>query len=146
MRSPAVGDCVAATVDDVVEPEPCAAKLADAREDAEPIGEARRLPVSDVRLEHERLDALIAKRLIPARVALEIRNARDLEPHEVDRVVRDALRVGLGKTNHDVGVEAEPVHDRTLRGCISPSAQRGVVSIRARAAPAPARQLRRFGQ
>ena len=36
-----------------------------------------------------------------ARVPLEVLDARDLEPHEVVRVVRDALRVGLREADAD---------------------------------------------
>ena len=56
-----------------------------------------------MRLEHERLDAEVAQPLVAARVALEVLDARDLEPDEVVRVVDDALRVGLGEADPDVG-------------------------------------------
>jgi len=39
--------------------------------------------------------ALLADLLVPACIALEELDAGDLEPHEVVRVVRDALRVRL---------------------------------------------------
>ena len=76
----------------------------------EAIVEARRLEVAHVRLEHERFDPEVTQPLVPARVTLEILDARDLEPHEVVRVVRDALRVGLGEAHLDLGCETEPMH------------------------------------
>ena len=61
----------------------------------------RRREEARVRLEHERLDPLVAQPLVAARVPLEVVDAGDLEPDEVVRVVRDALRVGLGEAHAD---------------------------------------------
>ena len=60
-----------------------------------------------MRLEHERLDALLAQPLVAARVPLEVLDARDLEPDEVLRVVDDPLRVGLGEADADRRREGE---------------------------------------
>ena len=48
----------------------------------------------------------------------EVRDARDLEPDEERGVVRDALRVGLGEADEDLGREVEAVHPLhlTIRG------------------------------
>ena len=78
--------------------------------------EVRRLAVADVRLQHERLDPLRAQGAVPAGELREVRDARDLEPDEVRGVVRDALRVGFGEPDGNVGVEAEPVHARHSTG------------------------------
>ena len=56
-----------------------------------------------MRLEHERLDPEVAQPLVAAGVLLEVVDARDLEPDEVVRVVGDALRVGLGEADPDLG-------------------------------------------
>ena len=110
MRRPAVRDRVAVARDDVVETETRTPKLADACVDADAIVEVGGLQVPDVRLEDERLDPLVAERVVAARELLEIRDPRDLEPHEVVRVVHDSLSVRLGEAHGNVGVEVEPVH------------------------------------
>ena len=74
------------------------------------IVEVRGFPVADVRLQHERLDSLGAQCVVTAGVLGEIGDPRDLEPDEVRRVVRDALRVGLREAHRDVRVEVELVH------------------------------------
>ncbi len=80
--------------------------------DAEPVVEPGRLEVADVRLEHEGFEALFADRGVPARVLGQISNPRHLEPHEVVRVVRNSLGVGLRKADAHVGAEAKAVHAR----------------------------------
>src|SRR5207247_11197609 len=71
--------------------------------------------VANVRLQDVRLDPLFPQLRIAARVALEVVDARDLEPDEVDRVVDDPLRVGLGEPRLQLGREAEAVHPPSLR-------------------------------
>ena len=63
--------------------------LAAARVDLEPVVEARRREVAHVRLDRQRLDALLAQARVAAREAVEVVDAGDLEPDEVARVVRD---------------------------------------------------------
>ena len=63
----------------------------------------RGLAVADVGLGHERLDATLAELRIAARVALEVLDPGELEPDEVDAVVDDPLRVGLGEADADLG-------------------------------------------
>ena len=75
----------------------------------------RRLPVADVRLEHEGLDALVADRRVAAGVFRQVGDARHLEPDEVVRVVRDALRVGLGEPDRTSVLKRNPSTRRTLR-------------------------------
>ena len=53
---------------------------------------------------------LVAQRLVAARVLAQVLDARDLEPDEVRRVVRDALRVGVREADAHVGREREPLH------------------------------------
>ena len=48
-------------------------------------------------LEHETLDTRVTEPLVATGIALEERHARNLEPDEVVRVVRDTLRVRVGK-------------------------------------------------
>jgi NAD-dependent deacetylase len=67
-----------------------------------------------VGFEHERLDAEIPQQLVAAGELLEIRNPRDLEPHQVVRVVRNALRVRLREADAYLGCETEPVHDAEM--------------------------------
>ena len=69
----------------------------------EAVVEPRGLQVAHVGLEHERLEAEVAQPLVPARVPLEVLDARDLEPDEVVRVVDDPLRVGLGEPHPHLG-------------------------------------------
>ena len=81
-----------------------------------------------MRLEHERLDPLVAQPLVAARVLLEVVDAGDLEPDEVVRVVRDALRVGLGEAHAHLGREVEAVGaastPRSKRNSPKPSVSR----------------------
>ena len=82
----------------------------------------RRSEEPDVRLEHERLDPLVAQPLVAAGEPLEELDARDLEPHQVVRVVRDALRVGLGEPDPDRAprsrsLPSPPLCQRTSWSC-----------------------------
>lgn len=99
MGRPAVGECLPVALDRVLVTEACALDVDAARVDLQAIVEPRRLQVADVRLEHERLDAEVAQTLVTAGVALEVLDARHLEPHEVVRVVRDTLRIRLGEAD-----------------------------------------------
>src|SRR4029079_4731260 len=47
-------------------------------------------------------------------VPLEVLDARDLEPDEVVRVVRDPLRVGLREAHFEVRCETEAVHEGVM--------------------------------
>ncbi len=66
-------------------------------------------------LRRQRLEPPVADRLVAARVLLEVRDARDLEPDEEGGVVRDSLRVGLREAHRDVGREREALHGRDSR-------------------------------
>ena len=61
VRRPAVGDELAVALDRVVEAEASAAHVAAARPDREPVVEASRVGVARVRLEGQRVDALLAQ-------------------------------------------------------------------------------------
>ena len=76
--------------------------------------EPGRLQIADVRLQHDRLDAEVAQLLIAAGVPLQVVDARDLEPHEVVRVVGDALRVRLREADTHLGCETEPMHEGAM--------------------------------
>src|SRR3954471_15087981 len=126
MRRPAGGEHLVAPRDLVVEAEARPAQLPDARMDLQAVVEVRRRSVPDVRLEHERLEPGLAQSRITAGELLQVRDARDLEPDEVVRVVRDALGVRLGEPNAHVGAEAEARHHAALYGgdCARRSASR----------------------
>ena len=116
---------VAVALDDVVEAEAGAAHVVAARVHEQAVVEDRRREEARVRLEHERLDPLVAQALVAAGVALEELDAGDLEPHEVVRVVRDALRVGLREAHADRGCEAEGYFPRHTITRASERARRG---------------------
>ena len=77
--------------------------------------EAGPVQVADGRLARGRVHALLDEPLVAAGELPEVRDARDLEPHQVDGVVHDALRVGLAEAHRQVGREAEPVHRGNFR-------------------------------
>ena len=81
--------------------------------------EVRGAVVAEAHLGRQRLDAAVADRLVAAGVRLEVRDARDLEPDDEGRVVRDALRVRLREADADLGREREAVHgaNTTIRAC-----------------------------
>ena len=95
MGRPAVGDHGAGALDRVLVAEACASHVDAAGVHEEAVVELRRCEIANVRLEHDRLEAEVAQTLVAARIALEVVDACDLEPHEVVRVVGDALRVRL---------------------------------------------------
>jgi len=109
----AVGQRLALAFDDVVEAEARAAQVAGRAPDRQPVVEARGGQVADVHLGRQRLDSLRLELRIAAAEAGQIVDPRELEPHEVDGVVRDALCVGLGEAHPSLGLEAE-VHAGTL--------------------------------
>jgi hypothetical protein len=113
---PAVGDQLGTACDGVVVAEARAANVAHARVDPQSIVEPCRDDVAHVRLEHERLESLLLEGAIAAGVLGEVGDASDLEPDEVDRVVRDPLRVRLGEPDGYVRMETEAVDCVTLRG------------------------------
>jgi hypothetical protein len=82
--------------------------------DGQDIVEVRGPEVTGVRLERQRLDAVLTQRRIPAAEASEVGDAGDLEPHEVLRVVRDSLRIRLGEAHADLGPKVEAVDAGTL--------------------------------
>ena len=116
MRRPAVGDGVAVALDDVLVAKAGAANVDAACMDPQPVVELRRLAMTDVGLDRERLDALLAQRGVAPAEAGEVVDARDLEPDEVLGVVGDALRIRLGEADSDLGVEAEAVDGGRLYG------------------------------
>lgn len=68
-----------------------------------------------MRLERKGLDAFCPQRRVAAPEPREVIDARNLEPDEELGVVRDALRVGLGEANLDLGLEAEAVDAGRLK-------------------------------
>src|SRR6185312_12414242 len=85
--------------------------------DDELVVEPGRDAVAAERLEHERLDALVAQGLIAAGELAQVLDARDLEPDDVRGVVRDALGVGVREAHPDRNREGVTVHGaRAYRG------------------------------
>ena len=76
--------------------------------------ELRGLEIANVRLEYDRLDARVAQALVAPRIAREVVDARDLEPHEVVRVVGDALRVRLCEADTHLRCETEAMHEGAM--------------------------------
>src|SRR2546430_8920076 len=104
---PSLCDQLAVPLDAIVEAEARPANVAAARGDHQPVVEAGRRSKADVCVERQRFDALGLQRRVAAAKAGEVLDPRDLEPDEVDGVMRDALRVRLGKANLYLGREAE---------------------------------------
>jgi hypothetical protein len=98
--------------DRVLVAEARAAQADAAAVDHELVVEHRRRPVAAERLEDERLDPTVAQRLVTAGERAEVFDARDLEPHEVGRVVRDPLRIGVREAHAHRRREGEAVHER----------------------------------
>jgi hypothetical protein len=92
----------------------CAAHIDAASVDQQPIVEVCGTQMANVSLDRHRFDAIVPKRLVAASKAVEVVDARHLEPDEVLGVVRDALRVSLGEADTNLGVEAEPVDGGTV--------------------------------
>ncbi len=113
VAGPAVRDDprrVAGALDDVLEAEAGAADVGGADVDAQLVVEAHAAPVAHRGLGGSRVDALLHQALVAAGELAEIGDARDLEPDEIDRVVDDALRVGLVEAHGQVRGEAVAVH------------------------------------
>src|SRR4029077_4595218 len=107
----------------VPEPHPRAAEIPRAHLDGEPVVEARRREVADVHLRRQRLDPGVAQARVAAAEALEGLDPRQLEPDEVDGMVRDRLGVGLGEANAHLSLEAE-VHGGELPTIAAPRVTR----------------------
>ena len=96
--------------DRVLVPEAGSAGRDTASVEDELVVEPHRQPVTAERLERQRLDAAVAKRLVAAGEGAQVLDARDLEPDEVGRVVRDPLRVGVGEADAHRHREGEALH------------------------------------
>jgi hypothetical protein len=115
MGRPAVGDRRSVVAHDrVLVAEAGALHVDAARVYMEQVVEARRSAVAAERLEHERLDTGVAQRLVAARELAQVLDACDLEPDEVRRVVRDALRIGVGKADAHARPERVTLHPPSL--------------------------------
>jgi hypothetical protein len=114
VRRRALRDPLARPLDDVFEAEPRAAEVDTPRMDRQPVVEVRGQQVAGVRLERQGLDTFPPERRVPAPEPCEVVDARNFEPNQELGVVRDALRIGLGEANPDLGLEAEAVDARTL--------------------------------
>jgi len=82
--------------------------------DVEHVVEARRDEVAAERLEHERLEPAVAQRLIAAGVLPQVLHTGDLEPHEVRRIVGDALGVGVREADAHGRRERVTLHRASL--------------------------------
>lgn len=114
MRGPSDRDHLALAINRIVETKPRAAQVAAARVHDERVVEAGRLQVPEMRLEHERLQALVPEHLVPAGEDAEILHAGDLEPDEVGGIVGDALRIGLRETDANRGRKGVSLHGATF--------------------------------
>jgi NAD-dependent protein deacetylase/lipoamidase len=115
VRCPALGQELVAPLDGVLVPEARAAQVEAAAVDAKPVREAGGLEVSDVRLDRQRLDPLRLQSGVAAVETVEIVDTRLLEPDEVDRMVRDRLRVRLREADSNLGRERKAFHARNLQ-------------------------------
>ncbi len=98
----AVRDELAGALDPILVPEAGAAKVGAASPDPEPLVEVGGAVIPDADLGRERLHASVADRLVAACMRGQIGDACDLEPDDEGRVMRDALRIGLGEPDRDV--------------------------------------------
>jgi hypothetical protein len=111
----AVGDYDAFTFDRVLVAEPRATQVDATRPDRQPLVEVRRPVIPNVHFGRQRFDPLGPDSAITAGELGEICDARDLEPDHERRVVRDPLRIRLGKADENVSREVEPLHELNSR-------------------------------
>jgi ABC-type amino acid transport substrate-binding protein len=98
-------DQLAFTLDAVLVAEAGAADVDAPEADRESVVEVGREVVLQLDAGRERLDALLLNRPVATRVIREVGNPGDLEPHDVRRMMGDALGVGLREAHtHLVGV------------------------------------------
>ena len=115
MRGPAVCEQRAVVSHDrVLVAEAGPSQVAAAGADVHDVVEAGRHHVAAEGFEHERLEALVAQRLVAAGVRAQVLDARDLEPDEVGGVVRDPLRVGVREADADGRRERIRLHESSL--------------------------------
>jgi hypothetical protein len=110
MRRPAVGDRLTRALHGIVEAETSAAHVAAGGTDRQSVVETRGVDVTRVRLERQRVDPFFPQSEVAASEAAQVLDPRRLEPNEIGRVVRDALGVGLGKADDELGREVELGH------------------------------------
>jgi len=115
MTCEAVCDELAISLDPVFVREPRSTQIRAARPHPQRLVEVRGAVISDRDFRGERLDAPVADPLVAAGVRSEIRDARDLEPDDERRMVRDALGIGLGEPDAHVGERGEPFHGTNPR-------------------------------
>src|SRR6266511_1843586 len=117
MRGPTLGDSDAVTDagEYVVVAEARAAYIDAARPDAQDVVEDRGCQIPNVCFDDGRLVAGVLERAIAGGELVEVRDACNLEPHEIGRVVCNPLRVGFSKAHAHVRREAEALHGLTLR-------------------------------
>ena len=109
-------DQLALPLDPVLVAEARAAQVDAAQVHGEHVVEDGHGAIVDADADGERLDPLLPDRAISAGVVGEVGDARDLEPDDVGRVVRDPLRVRLGEADADiVGVVESLRHVATIR-------------------------------
>src|SRR6185369_14270185 len=100
-----------------------------ARVDDELVVEPRWDPVTAERLEDERLDALVAERLVPAGELAQILDARNLEPDDVRGVVRDALGIGVREAHPDRDREREAIHGARAYPRVDRHSRRAIYNV-----------------
>ena len=110
VRCRTLGDERSLPLDGVLVAEARAAQVDAARPDPQPVVEVGGAVVTDVHLGRQRLDPLLLDRPVAARVLGQPADARDLEPDDEGRVVRDPLRIRLREADDDVGREVVALH------------------------------------
>src|SRR5581483_4543765 len=134
---PAVRDRLTLALEHVVVPEARSADVDAAGVDPDAVVEEGRLQVTDVRFGRQRLVAVRLQAAVAVPEASEVLDSRDLEPDEVRGVVGDALRVGLGEPDRELGREAEPFHAAAYyRGAIRSVSRTARAACARRARPA----------
>src|SRR6185312_9422864 len=107
----ALGDQLTFALDAIVEAKPGPPDIGAAGVDRQQVVEARGRAVGDAGVERQRLDPFGLELSVAAPEPGEVLDPRHLEPDEIDRVVGDPLRVGLGEANLHLSGESE-VHGR----------------------------------
>ena len=123
-------------LDGVLVAEARAADVDAARPDPQAVVEVRRAVVADVHLRRQRLDSLRLDRQVAAGMLRQVRDPRDLEPDDERGVMGDALCVGLGEADEDLGREVVALHWPDSRTTRSSAVVRTLAPCRGRATTA----------
>jgi len=112
---PALRDALPVQLEGVVEAETGTADVDASHPNPQPVVEAHRLEVAQVRLSGERFDATLLHLPVSADVLPEPLDSCRLAPDEEGGVMSDALRVGLGEPDRDLRRESISLHLPSIR-------------------------------